>query len=443
MIDGVDFGSSNNKGRPAKTKSIKSMQGREPVSSVTEQPYRLTCPRCGSTNVSVQLVEQGQRTKRSGVGFSGNLNNCLRFVAMVFTLGIAGLFWKRAEGVNDTETDTSTMGICQTCGYVWHIQKPQPVEKEGPSVAFVVVVIVLLLLFIGSCSRGCGRGSTDTSSQRREDTSSQRQEQTESVRWSKKGDISYTNARLGSGDTAEVVGMIRNDSDAPISPVKVSFFLYGRNGELLGTASDEIATLRPTDTWSYCAKPSNAVKTANVTNLAVDYITLGSDESGDVVAGNKKSESEPTPEPEPESEKITTPEPAPAPEPEPEPEPEIGSSGETDKVVVSIDGYRRIENVLGDPIVIVDYTFTNKSDENQAFMWTLNDKVFQNGVECQDSYSSDTGNVSKSQDIQPGNSVTVSAAYKLNDTTTAVDVELRSQSILDKKLIAKCTFNIA
>lgn len=88
-----------------------------------QQASALRCPNCGSPNVSVQLVEQGQITTKKGVGFGGHMNNLARGTTAVMTLGVSNLVWKKSEGTNKTKTVNSTMGICQNCGNAFEINK--------------------------------------------------------------------------------------------------------------------------------------------------------------------------------------------------------------------------------------------------------------------------------------------------------------------------------
>lgn len=83
----------------------------------------MECPNCGSSNVSVQLVEQGQLTTKKGVGFGGHMNNMARTAAAFGTLGVSNLFWKKNKGTNKTSTKNATMGICQDCGTTWEVKK--------------------------------------------------------------------------------------------------------------------------------------------------------------------------------------------------------------------------------------------------------------------------------------------------------------------------------
>lgn len=80
----------------------------------------MECPNCGSTNVSVQIIEKGQETKRKGIGLGGHVNNAARAVTAVGTLGMSNLLWKKSEGHNKTKTKSATVAVCQECGNTWH-----------------------------------------------------------------------------------------------------------------------------------------------------------------------------------------------------------------------------------------------------------------------------------------------------------------------------------
>ena len=83
----------------------------------------LCCPTCGSTNVQVQLVEQGQQTTKKGVGFGGHVNNTARALTAIGTLGMSNLVWKKSKGTNKTKTVHATVAICQYCGNSWEVKK--------------------------------------------------------------------------------------------------------------------------------------------------------------------------------------------------------------------------------------------------------------------------------------------------------------------------------
>ena len=79
----------------------------------------MKCPNCKSENVTVELVQTGGKTKKTGVGLGGHLNNMARASAAVATLGASNLIWKKAKGEEKTKFKNQTMCICQDCGHTW------------------------------------------------------------------------------------------------------------------------------------------------------------------------------------------------------------------------------------------------------------------------------------------------------------------------------------
>lgn len=93
-----------------------------------------------------------------------------------------------------------------------------------------------------------------------------------------------------------------------------------------------------------------------------------------------------------------------------------------------------------DNILIVTYSYTNNSDEAKAFLHAVDDHLFQNGIELGTVYSSwgikDNYNFeNKSKQIKPGVTLDVQCAYKLNDTTSNVDVEISKTFSSDNKIV--------
>ena len=102
----------------------------------------------------------------------------------------------------------------------------------------------------------------------------------------------------------------------------------------------------------------------------------------------------------------------------------ISSSNLGDYHVV-IDSCRLSVDYNGASIVIVKYLFTNNSEEATSFMVSISDTVYQNGVELDygylvEDYSSDN----QMKSIKPGITLEVEAAYKLDDTTADIEVEV-------------------
>lgn len=85
---------------------------------------------------------------------------------------------------------------------------------------------------------------------------------------------------------------------------------------------------------------------------------------------------------------------------------------------VSIADHYLTQNSSGETVLVVKYDFYNGEDEPKNFAWTVNDKCFQNGIECQEEYFLDEVDTSKqTADIQPGITLNLSVAYKLSDTS--------------------------
>ena len=73
------------------------------------------CPKCGSQNVSFQVIQTGAvtNTKRKGCLFSLG-----RLVLIVCTCGLWLLFGKKKEK-STTRYLNKKVAICQKCGHQW------------------------------------------------------------------------------------------------------------------------------------------------------------------------------------------------------------------------------------------------------------------------------------------------------------------------------------
>lgn len=81
----------------------------------------MTCPNCGSENVNISFEEVGSKSKHSGVGIGGHLNNTARALTAISTLGMSNLVWKKSKGGTKTKTQTKKVCLCQSCGNSWYI----------------------------------------------------------------------------------------------------------------------------------------------------------------------------------------------------------------------------------------------------------------------------------------------------------------------------------
>ena len=113
------------------------------------------------------------------------------------------------------------------------------------------------------------------------------------------------------------------------------------------------------------------------------------------------------------------------------------------KYSVVIDSCRMAKDFEGKDVVIVKYIFTNVVDDDPtAFYIAFDDAAYQNGVELNtaifldESANYDAENQTKA--IKKGASLEVEVAYKLNDNTTEVEVEVEELfSFNDDKLVKK------
>ena len=71
----------------------------------------MICPKCGSQNVNVQIIQTGGKTKKKGNGVGGHVNNAARGITAVCTLGLSNLVWKKSKN--------ESVCICQNCGNSW------------------------------------------------------------------------------------------------------------------------------------------------------------------------------------------------------------------------------------------------------------------------------------------------------------------------------------
>lgn len=110
--------------------------------------------------------------------------------------------------------------------------------------------------------------------------------------------------------------------------------------------------------------------------------------------------------------------------------------------VVSIDGFTVTTDYQGAPAIIVDYTFTNNSDDATSFAVACSQKAFQNGVQLEIAIvSEDLGNGYMAE-IKPGATTTARMAYSLTDQSD-VTVEVEKLISLDDTVLAEATFSVA
>lgn len=112
---------------------------------------------------------------------------------------------------------------------------------------------------------------------------------------------------------------------------------------------------------------------------------------------------------------------------------------------VDIKSARMAEDYEGKPVIIITYGFTNNGDEEAAMYTSLTDKVYQDGVECEQAFvlddSANYNSDNQTKSIKKGVSLDVDIAYKLNNTESPVEVEVTEWISFSDKKITK-TFEI-
>lgn len=113
---------------------------------------------------------------------------------------------------------------------------------------------------------------------------------------------------------------------------------------------------------------------------------------------------------------------------------------------VEIKECRLAKDYEGNAIVIVKYGFANNGEDATSFMVAIEDQVYQNGVGLNKTFmAADSANYSSDnqmKDIKKGASIDVEVAYDLNDTETAIEVEVKELFSFDDSVVTK-TFSIA
>ena len=109
---------------------------------------------------------------------------------------------------------------------------------------------------------------------------------------------------------------------------------------------------------------------------------------------------------------------------------------------VTIDGSTVTTDYEGNPALVVNYTWTNNSDEATSFAVAFDETCFQNGVEREMAIVSDVDTSNYMNEVQPGSTAEVTLCYELEDESE-VTVEVRELFSLDDTVLAEKTFDPA
>ena len=112
------------------------------------------------------------------------------------------------------------------------------------------------------------------------------------------------------------------------------------------------------------------------------------------------------------------------------------------KYAVTIDGSTVTTDYEGNPAMIVDFTFTNNSDEATSFAVACSQKAFQNGVQLETAIVMDDLGNGYMAEIKPGATTQARLAFSLADESD-VTIEVSELFSLDDTILAEATFSVA
>ena len=116
-----------------------------------------------------------------------------------------------------------------------------------------------------------------------------------------------------------------------------------------------------------------------------------------------------------------------------------------DDFSITIVSCRLTEDYSGLPVAIIKYSFTNNSDEPEAFYLAFDDKVYQDGIGLNECYFVKEGDLysadNQTKEIKPGATLDVEVAYELNDSVTDLEVEVKGLFTFNDDIVKK-TFSI-
>ncbi|MCH5205913.1 MAG: DUF5067 domain-containing protein [Oscillospiraceae bacterium] len=98
---------------------------------------------------------------------------------------------------------------------------------------------------------------------------------------------------------------------------------------------------------------------------------------------------------------------------------------------VEVADFKISSDFKGDKVLVINYDFYNGENSAKAFIFLFNDKVFQNGIECDSAVigCNDVDSQSQMNEIQPGVTYTVSIGYHISDMS---DVEIQITDLFGK-----------
>lgn len=121
---------------------------------------------------------------------------------------------------------------------------------------------------------------------------------------------------------------------------------------------------------------------------------------------------------------------------------EAKDSGTLGDYSVAIESARLSEDYESKPVVVVKYKFTNNSEKASAFITTITNKAFQDGVELPLAMVNSTKDTKYNaenslKEIKKGASIEVEEGYKLTNQKSKIQVEVNELISMSKDKLSK------
>ena len=105
----------------------------------------------------------------------------------------------------------------------------------------------------------------------------------------------------------------------------------------------------------------------------------------------------------------------------------MSGSGDLGAYHVEIKDAAIVPDYEENPAIVINYAWTNNSDETTSAMMSILEKAFQDGVELDNAIILDSSLYNaelSSKDVRPGTTIDVQCAFALTSETSAVEFEL-------------------
>ena len=122
----------------------------------------------------------------------------------------------------------------------------------------------------------------------------------------------------------------------------------------------------------------------------------------------------------------------------------LSDSGSLGDYEVAIGEIEFVQDFRGKDSILLNYSFTNNSEENRSASFSLSVKAFQNGVALMDAVVDEAihDRGASLKDIQPGITIELAEAFKLTSDTAPIEVYISELGSLNNEKVGK-TFEIS